>query len=254
MKRPACFVNTYKVVARRMREKNMKYCTNCGKESRKGICENCGVKNNKVHLFCGWCGEQLNANANICPNCKTKIKPGALSKIYKIIALLLVPFALVLLVLGANSRTKFNGICFIVSTILLLPFVGNFIYSITNKKSTRIILSTTRILLVLFLVLVIPYSTYTPPEPESVQDRAYDEALEVFHQNVRLKNESSFQLNSYQSQVVEEYNENENQTLYKITINYSAQNGFGGNGTDSYTVELIYDENTDEFTTLRGYE
>lgn len=41
----------------------MKYCTNCGKDISGKICSHCGVKQNKTHLFCAWCGTAINANA-----------------------------------------------------------------------------------------------------------------------------------------------------------------------------------------------
>ena len=93
--------------------------------------------------------------------------------------------------------------------------------------------------------------TEIPKESQTIEQRACAEAVEVFHKNVRLKNESSFQLNSYNVKTYDEvYQGNENFTRYFVTLNYSAQNSFGGNSTDTYEVVLLYNNEDDTFTTL----
>lgn len=104
--------------------------------------------------------------------------------------------------------------------------------------------------------LCIGMSTLSDPEPSSsavsYEPRVYDDvateyALEVFHDNVKLKNESSFVLNDsyvYSST----YNEDDNKyAKVTVSLDYSAQNGLGGMNRSSYTVYLIYSFQTDSY-------
>ena len=45
------------------------YCTSCGAETRKKLCQSCGVKQDKVHNFCKNCGKPLK---------QLKLKPNVL--------------------------------------------------------------------------------------------------------------------------------------------------------------------------------
>ena len=120
-----------------------------------------------------------------------------------------------------------------------------------SKKPIKLLLHIARIALIIILFFSSCKLTEIPKESQTIEQRACAEAVEVFHKNVRLKNESSFQINSYNVKTYDEvYQGNENFTRYFVTLNYSAQNSFGGNSTDTYEVVLLYNNEDDTFTTL----
>lgn len=134
----------------------MYYCTNCGKESKTKICNHCGVKNNRVHNYCSWCGEKLNAHAVMCPNCKEAVKKGFFSKIP---SALWIFFCLFMFsghtFIDGNIRA---GLLYIPSGLVALPFVGRFIKRITfakeRKKVRRLGWNIFRVVLALVLFIV----------------------------------------------------------------------------------------------------
>lgn len=232
----------------------MKYCTNCGKENSKRICINCGAKQNSIHKFCGWCGTELNQNAFVCPNCHERIKKGAFVKVSNIIGIILACFLAYGTIAAQNEYRFYYLIPLAIIIFLLTPFAISLIQN-NSKKPIKLLLHIARIALIIILFFSSCKLTESPKESQTIEQRACTEAVEVFHKNVRLKNESSFQLNSYNVKTYDEiYQGNENLTRYFVTLNYSAQNGFGGNSTDTYEVELLYNSETDTFTTLSAGE
>ena len=243
-----------KIAANNIERMNfMKYCTNCGKESTKRICPHCGVKQNSIHNFCGWCGQELNENAVICPNCQTKVYQGIMEKIIKVIGRILLVVSLIFIVMG-DTEVKIQGIFLLAAALILMPFLSNIIGMAFGNKYKKTLLSSIRLIAAAVIVCAGFTVVSIPSEPPSIKSRVYDEAIDVFHQNVRLKNEQSFTVNSYSTITDENYNDSENLTRYIITIDYSAQNGFGGMGRDEYTVGLLYDKDTDSFSTLSAHE
>lgn len=91
-------------------------------------------------------------------------------------------------------------------------------------------------------------------ETKSVEENAYTMAIDTFHSNVKLKNEESFKVNTYSIGKNDNYNGNDNLVLYTVTIDYSAQNGFGGYVREDYTVELEYNKETESFTLVKAYD
>lgn len=59
----------------------------------------------------------------------------------------------------------------------------------------------------------------------------------VFHEEVSLKNESSFVLNDA---TVTYYEQEGNYIIVSVLLDYSAQNGFGGMNRDIYPVRLKF--------------
>ncbi len=239
----------------------MKYCTNCGKENSKRICTNCGAKQNSIHKFCGWCGTELNQNAFVCPNCKERIKTGKLFKFFNIVSTILVCFLafMTIIILLNKEPEKETKLLFTIlsatAIFLITPFTINLI-QVKFKKPIKPLIHIARILVIMLFAMPLMLANLPESaEPQTIEQRACTEAVEVFHKNVRLKNESSFQLNSYNVKTYDEvYQGNENLTRYFVTLNYSAQNGFGGNSTDTYEVVLLYNNEDDTFTTLSAGE
>lgn len=229
----------------------MKYCPNCGKENTSRICPACGSKQTiKQPNYCGWCGNELSANATICPNCKIKVKQSGLNKLLMFVGIfLIIPGFLNLVVVEGYDIERYKAAFgLIIAGTLLLPFVGNIIFVKANNNVTRLLLTIARtILAIIFIGLL----CLNPAEPETVENRACTEAVEVFHQNVRLKNEQSFQVNEFN---IRKFPYDDGTELYRVVIFYSAQNGFGGMGSDSYTVDLMYYPDTDTFQVQDAHE
>ena len=229
----------------------MKYCPNCGKENTSRICPACGSKQTiKQPNYCGWCGNELSANATLCPNCKTKVKQGLLTKPLMFLGIFFLIQGILFLFTDDFVFTEdFQiSIGYLGAGVLLLPFIGNMIFVKNNNSIARIALTVARVFAAFLLIGILCAS---PVEPPTVSERACTEAVEVFHQNVRLKNEQSFQVNEFD---IRKYPYDDGSELYRIVIFYSAQNGFGGMGSDSYTVDLMYYPDTDTFQVQDAHE
>lgn len=132
---------------------SMAYCTNCGKEtSAKKVCEHCGVKKNKTHNFCEWCGTALDQKAKVCPNCQEPKKVGtivgkAISTFFAVLFLILA--------LGSIGESFLAGICFLLFALLLLPFTKGLIRKAThNNMKLRKTLKPIRVIVLVVLFLV----------------------------------------------------------------------------------------------------
>ena len=244
----------------------MKYCTSCGEKSGHKICKSCGVKENKEHKYCGWCGAPLNENAAVCTNCGMKVKPNRLLNVIgTIIGIFLLLFAALisLNILGIGTVKMRIAALFIsiaalaIAGILCFPFAERQIKaaSLGNKLARRIA-PLARIVLIVVLVMVANKSaTYAIVDPQySVNPyTAEDKAIAVFHENVRLKNEDSFVINDYKVYSNDEpYKGYDNLRYVKVVLDYSAQNGFGGNNRTKYTIEMYFDTEKDCYYRLDG--
>ena len=88
---------------------------------------------------------------------------------------------------------------------------------------------------------------------EIYNEEATTAAEVVFHEEVALKNESSFVING--SEVTyskEDYNGHENLRLVTVVIDYSAQNGFGGTNREEYTIKILFNMENGEYYRLDG--
>ena len=230
-----------------------KFCTNCGKENNKKVCPHCGVKRNTTHLFCEWCGEQLTENASICIACKEKVKPDALKKVFSIISIIFIAFFIFAIAMSISSKAFISVILFVLGIFLLLPFTKNAIKSATHtKQSVRKPLNIIRIVLVIVLAFVGVVSQ-PASEFEIYTVDATKAAEVVFHEEVALKNESSFVINdSNVTYLTEPYNGKEALRLVTVEIDYSAQNGFGGNNRDDYTIKILFNVENGNYYRLDG--
>lgn len=131
----------------------MAYCTNCGKEmTAKKVCEHCGVKKNKTHNFCEWCGTALDQKAKVCPNCQEPKKVGT------VVGKAVSTFFAVLFLIGAISaigQSFVSGICFLLFALLLLPFTKGLIRKAThNNMKLRKTLKPVRVVVLIALILI----------------------------------------------------------------------------------------------------
>jgi len=222
----------------------MKYCKNCGKENSAKICSHCGSNSRKAHNYCGWCGNEINEKVIICPNCHEKQVDGAGAKFGNAICVVLA----LIFAFTAAGFIFFEGaivpaVLFLIAAVLLLPFMNNVVKNATfGNKGKRTLLSIARILAVIVIFIV---GIMTIPESEPIKNEVYsneatEAALQVFHDEVNLKNEDSFVLNDSKVTYQNSYNGNDNLALVTVVLDYSAQNGFGGMNRDTYTVKLVF--------------
>ena len=189
----------------------MAYCTNCGKESSKKICESCGVKRNATHKYCAFCGAELPEKAALCTNCKEPIKGEAI--IWNIINILLsIPLMAVLLMAIGEGQPIFVIACLTLSFALCLPFIKSVIRNTTiGKKGLRKVLKLVRNLAIV-VFFVVGMNNLNVVETEITVYK--DEATAV---------------------------EGSRWRLVWVTLDYSAQNGFGGTNRETYKVEMLFD-------------
>lgn len=231
----------------------MLYCTNCGTYSTKKICQSCGSKNGAVQKFCGWCGNAIEQSAVKCPHCNEKLKSGGGAKFLRVIGVLA---AIVLFFMGIGRITDNSiivGVLFIVASLLLLPPVGKIIKNITfGNSGLKILFIVIRIVVILGVLIG---GILTAPEKEPVEYKptssaAVEEALETFHRHVELKDEESFVLNDSDVNIETPYEGDANKALVTVYLDYSARNGFGGMNREDYTVYLMFDYTTGEYSDI----
>ncbi len=236
----------------------MKYCRNCGKETTAKICPHCGSNSKKAENYCAWCGNEVDKNAVMCPNCHEKLKEGFGAKILSLAG---IAVALILFLLAAGFLSEgavVSAVLFVVTGVLLLPFVKNIIKKLTfGDKGKRSIFSIARVV-VICVALVGAFVTV--PEPEPVENKVYKDqataaAEVVFHEEVQLKNEASYVLNDSVVQYeTTPYKGAEGSAwrLVWVTLDYSAENGFGGTNRNTYKVEMLFDIERGTYHRIEG--
>lgn len=224
------------------------YCTNCGAASSKKVCMSCGVKKNSTHKYCEFCGAELAEKAAICTNCKESVKGEPI--FWNIINILVsIPLMAVLfMAIGEGQPILVIG-CLLLSILLCLPFIKTVIRKATiGKKGMRKILKLVRNLaVVLFFFIGMVNLQEIEVEHIVYNGNATAAAEVVFHEEVHLKNESSYVLNGSDVKwQTTPYNDVEGSPwrLVWVTLDYSAQNGFGGTNRNTYTVEMLFNMNT----------
>lgn len=143
--------------------------------------------------------------------------------------------------------------------VLCTPIIFNIIKKCTHNARKRKMVRTT-----LWFVIVLTFfisffgmtmnfddGGQTVTEHVITENEIIDVAVNCFHDEVKLRNEASFVLNDAQVFLKEEEEETGTQT-FKIIIDYSAENGFGGMERETYTVFLRYDKETDQYYRISG--
>lgn len=221
------------------------YCTNCGMESSKKICEHCGVKKNSTHKYCMYCGSELPEKAAICTNCKESIKGE--SVLWNILNILVtIPLFAILFMAIGESQPLLVIICLLLCIVLCMPFIKSIIRKVTiGKKGLRNIAKIVRIIAIIaFFAIGMTNLAEQEVEITVYKNEATAAAEVIFHEEVQLKNESSYVLNESDVQwQTTPYKDVEGSPwrLVWVTLDYSAQNGFGGMTRDTYEVEMLFD-------------
>jgi len=116
------------------------YCSNCGKESNKKVCEFCGVKKGKTKKFCMWCGNELQEKASKCTNCHEKVKEN----VFGSILLFIIDFSFIALFSFFAYMSKsesYESVLLYVATILgiviALPIWKTIIKKKTHDNHTK---------------------------------------------------------------------------------------------------------------------
>ena len=227
------------------------YCTNCGVETTTLICQNCGVKNNKVRKYCYWCGSSIDENASICLNCRERVNVVKPFKI-KIVRILLVLWSAFCAVGFLSDGCVPAFVVLLLATVLAVPLWRTPLAHITHRTKhrnfLRIVLKLLGILLFIFLYLLgweigmaneqeneamQPQATIVESEYTQEEQELYDFVLlgysEIYNS---LKNPDSLRvygIKQYDSETI----------VFRIT----ATNGFGGTITEyfAYNGALLSD-------------
>ncbi len=234
---------------------NMAYCTNCGKETfSKKVCEHCGVKRNKTHHFCEWCGNALDPKAKACPNCAEPKKSGTFigKAISTFFAVLFIVAALV-----GIGESLVTGISFLLFGLLLLPVTKDFIRKIThNNMKLRKILKPARVMVLVVLFFVggaaLPESdtNYAEQHWNALTAMSEEEKEEEFREVV-VPSGLAFEIIWSDSDV-----EFQNCTISTVEVDgdtYTAygkvtvKDNYGDTFTGKFTAVYEFDTNTQEF-------
>lgn len=226
----------------------MNYCRNCGKECHSKICPHCGTNARKGVRYCGWCGQEVDMFTVVCPNCHERLVAGVASTLRCILGIIAAAFLFFVAVLalafeGASGVAV--ALLLILMGVLLLPATKNLIRRKTfGQKGVRAFLSIVRCILIFALFIG---ACFAMPETRVTDHEATKAALSVFHEEVHLKDESSFELIDSIVTYEDNYEGDPTRALVTVDLDYTAKNGFGGTNREVYTVELIFDYEEDKY-------
>ncbi len=215
--------------------KSSLHCTNCGTSVGKlKLCPKCRLKTKKNYkMHCMYCGGTI-GNNNKCNTC------GSLARtsLIEIIARFIISIALIFNYLFAIGCILVNKMLIEGITVLIGTFaVHIFLYrkrqikkikiKLFHVKARKIIFSL--IYMGIFLSMFLIMAVGTSLGNSTISDYADNSRAISYSENIikqTLKNPSSMQIND--SKVAESFVSDDGWTYYKVIIDYSAQNGFGG--------------------------
>ncbi|MBP3327631.1 MAG: hypothetical protein J6L91_01845 [Clostridia bacterium] len=230
----------------------MSYCTNCGVESKNRICKSCGVKKGKIKNYCEWCGNKIDKNAIKCPICNERLKMKKTSFILDMIFLIIFLLYVVAFTMGRLVAGETNVLaCVLImffGLLLSLPICKIFINNMTIGKTViRKLINVGRYIILAVVFIAGCFALPADNIEFSVYEQdAIDAAVELFHENVKLKNEASFQLNDTQV-IIGDYNKAGDYQYVTVYLDYSAQNGFGGYNRETQEIEMKFERSTGKY-------
>lgn len=232
----------------------MAYCTNCGKEmTAKKVCEHCGVKKNKTHNFCEWCGTALDQKAKVCPNCQEPKKAGtavgkAISTFFAVLFLILA--------LGSIGQSFVAGICFLLFALLLLPFTKGLIRKAThNNMKLRKTLKPVRVIVLIALFLI---GGSALPESDTNYAEQHWNALTAMTEEEKEDEFRTAVKSGVSFYIITNYDVKENHNIDISTVEvdgntYTAYgkvtvtDNYGDRYTGKFTAVYEFDDNTQKF-------
>ena len=201
-------------------------------------CEKCGTQLNDNALFCSNCGEKCSAAINITePPTLVKKKTFGGEKFLRFINIVAIIFTMFIGVINLLVSNIVGGIIMVLSTMLLIIFVFRK-KQITKIKDKLVNFKACKLTIVV-IYLLLPVVMFTSVgignsfEDGNSSSSNPDTIAVSYAESVlkgRLKNPDSLQIHSSKIYVDFEYG---NYHYYSITIDYSAQNGFGGYNRDN---------------------
>lgn len=232
----------------------MAYCTNCGKEiTAKKVCEHCGVKKNKTHNFCEWCGTALDQKAKLCPNCQEPKKAGTV--VGKAVSTFFVVLFLISAI-GAIGKSFVAVICFLLLALLLLPFTKGLIRKAThNNMKLRKSLKPVRVIVLVALFLI---GCCALPESDTNYTEQYWNALTAMSEEEK---EEEFRLAVWSGvsfYIITNYDVKEGHNIVISTVDvdgntYTAYgkvtvtDNYGDRYTGKFTAVYEFNDNTQKF-------
>ena len=199
-------------------------------------CKKCGTQLDDNALFCSNCGEQRSADINITEQAAlVKKKTSGGEKFLRFINIVAIIFTMFIGVINLFVSNIAGGIIMVLTTILLIIFV--FRKKQITKIKDKLANFKARKFAIVVIYLLLPVVMFTSvgigaslgdsssANPDTIAVSYAESVIKG-----RLKNPDSLQIHSSKIYVDFEYGDYH---YYSITIDYSAQNGFGGYNRDN---------------------
>lgn len=230
------------------------YCSNCG--ASVGVlkyCPACHTKTKKSYKkYCKYCGGII--ENKLCSNCGTHAKTTIIETLVRIFCGFLFGFFYLMSVSLFVLGNKISALILFLFVLLVQIFVfrkkqiQKFRLKILNDKKRKLkfslIYASVPILLVIGFVITGFIDTSSSIQNFSKETRAREYSKTLLQQS--LKNPSSLKVHS--SSVKDSFVDEQNieatyddLTYFKIEIDYSAQNGFGGYNRDTKEYYIVVD-------------
>ena len=215
------------------------------------FCKKCGRQLDDNALFCSNCGEKCDSNAEMfCEKPAVGFKQSVFETILRLMNIVAFVVAFLVGVVQILMSNIIGGIIVLLFVALVIAFVfrktqiAKIKNKIPNEMIRKIIVITIYFLLPLFMFASIGIAA-SLTEDSGVSSANHDAiAISYAESNLKnqLKNPESLQIHSSKVYVDFEWGDYH---YYTITIDYSAQNGFGGyNRNNDYDVILKINKNT----------
>lgn len=219
------------------------FCTNCGETVGKSkICPRCHLKTKKNYKkYCRYCGGTVGEKKK-CSMCGSLARVSVIETIVRFFLTTLIVFCY-LLALGWIFLNKMTvvGLTTFIGTLAIHIFVyrkkqiRKFKTKLVHNKARKLILSL--IYIGVFIGLIAVQLIGTALNDSVIGEYADNSRVISYSENIirqTLKNPSSMKINN--SRVEESFTTDDSWTYYKIVIDYSAQNGFGGYSRDTEEI------------------
>ena len=215
------------------------------------FCKKCGSQLDDNALFCSNCGEKCDSNANAFnEKPAAEFKQSVFETILRLMNIVVFVVAFLLGVVQILMSNVIGGIIILLFVALVIAFVfrktqiAKIKNKIPNEMIRKIIVITIYFLLPLLMFASIGIAA-SLTEDSGVSSANHDAiAISYAESNLKnqLKNPESLQIHSSEVYVDFEWGDYH---YYTITIDYSAQNSFGGyNRNNDYDVILKINKNT----------